>query len=649
MTSPSPVGGLSFRIAAILICMTCIFYMAVMKSFNKKRLRGRLFMVLLILTVFDCCTGIVSTIVGTSNASQDVRIVVTYICKFLYYLTHMAFTPILAIYMMMVCDVFHRLNKVSLFMFVLPFILLEIAVLSNPFTEYMFARYDGLDYARGRGIYIAYAISALYVLYSLFRMARDGLNMNGFQKVAVMYFFVLAFVGTIVQMIYPEIVCELLGEALGLMGIMIMIEKDDYRRDYRTRASNRAALIQDLKKYIAYGRHFSIICARIENAEIYRRIMGNDVYDLIMAGGADFLGSIDYRYEVYRTTGGTFFILCPETTDEDVDRILDVIQKRFDKGFDISTAYGKLNARVLCAKCPEELQEVDDILLLADTEIEGSDKVIIRGEDLSFMLRKVEVEKAIVRGLNGDSFKVMYQPVYIKDTGDVRAAEALLTLNDKLLGELDFDEFMKVSDETGFVEELEFRMVESVCKFIKEFEKKDVPINVIIVHIMSLQVLRTDLIDKVRNCIEKYNIWSARLIFSISDNIALQAQEVVKKIIDEFDGMGVKFSLSNHSTGFGGLDVDLVDRFIGISIDLKRHFENIDSDQAEIILQNRISMIRQLGKAVIVSGISTEKQYNLVQELQVDMMNGSYLSDRVTKEELVNRAGTKNESEGAGV
>lgn len=642
MMSQNPIGGLSFRIAAVLICITCIFYTTVMTSVNKKRLRGRLFLVLLILTILDCFLGIISDLVATSNACMEVKLKVTYVCKFLYYLTHMAFPPILSIYIMMVCDVFHILNRKALFVFLLPSIFLEIAVLSNPFTEIIFARADGVYYTRGYGVYIAYAIGFLYVLFCLFLLVRYWLSMNQIQKVAMFYFMTLAFTGTFVQMLFPSIVCELLGESLGLMGVMIMIEKDDYRKDYRTRANNRAALVHDLKTYIEYKRHFYIICVRIENADIYRRLVGNDAYDRILYQGAEYLMALDYRYETYRTTGGNYFVLCPEATKADMDRILDRVRMRIENGLHPYEGLTPVSVKVLCAKCPEQLQDVDDIMLLADTELEENDKLILRDDDLGFLLRKVEVEKAIVRGLNGDSFKVMYQPVYVKDTEQITSGEALLTLDDKYLGEIEFSEFMKVSDETGVIEELEIWMVESVCKFIKnEIDRKNLNINVIIIHIMSVQVLKADLIEKVRKCIEKYEIKSERLIFAISDTIAMQAQEVVKKVIDEFEEIGVRFALSNHSDGIVGLDADLVDRFAGVSINVSKHFDNEDSNQTDIILQNRISMLRQLGKMVIVGGIDTERHYKMIKEMPVDMIYGRYLARKVSKEELVERAGTR--------
>ena len=51
------IGGLSFRIAAILISITSIFYTAVMRKYTRKKLRSRLFLTLLSHTYYTQIKG----------------------------------------------------------------------------------------------------------------------------------------------------------------------------------------------------------------------------------------------------------------------------------------------------------------------------------------------------------------------------------------------------------------------------------------------------------------------------------------------------------------------------------------------------------------------------------------------------------------
>ena len=639
MGEANPIGALSFRTAALLICITCIFYTAVMKRGSNRRLRSRLFLTALFITLYDCLTGIMNTLIIDSDLSFNVKYALIYFNKLTYYATHFAFVPIFALYIILVCNVFHRYkNRFKMAIFFGPSFLLEIAVLTNPLTGFIIANNNTLDLPRGSGVYVAYAISAFYLLFCFYLLAKYWHSMNHLQKIALFYFLGLAVTGVIVQMVFSDIICELLAESLGLMGIMIMIEKDDYRLDYKTRVNNRIALMQDLKSSINVGKEFYAICVRIVNADIYRRLMGYEGYDIILTKVANFLKGIDYRYDVYRTTGGNFYLLCSDVSELTVDGIIDQIVRRFNQSFEVDGGATNVKAKIICVKSPDEFNDAYDILRLSETNIDDVERSVFRGKDLGFLLRNIDVEKAIINGMAGDAFRVLYHPIYYQKTMSVHSAEALLTLNDPTMGKIQFSEFMAIAQDTGVVDELEFRMIESVVQFISSgVIKSEMDINIFAIHIMSLQVLTQELVDKVRGYIQKYSVNPAMLRFIVSDTIATQAQDVLGYIIDEFNKIGVRFILLNHDSGFLGLDVSTIDKFDGVDIDVKRHLETADRYQGDITLKNRVNMISQLGKLVILSGIDSKEIYDRIKDVKAEFLLGEYLSPMVTKNELQNK------------
>ncbi len=636
MSDFHPAGGLSFRIAAAIICITCMFYSAVMRSFSKMRLRGRLFMLLLIITLIDCVTGIISDLTLASSASHGVKYVVVYICEYVYYCTHMMVAPIFWLYITVVCDIFYRIKKRNLILGFLPFILLELASLSNPLTGFTFYPGENLSMHRGSGVYIAYAISVLYLFLSLYLLARYWRTMSILQKVAMFYFMGLGIVGTFVQMFFTSIKSELICESLGLMGIMIMIERDEYRLDYKTRCNNRGALVIDMRSLLEFGRNFYVICVRVINSELYRRVIGYSNFDMVTGQIADFLLDIDREYDVYRTTGGQFFMICKEEDEKKIDLALHRISDRLSMSFDTSAGPTDIRAKVLCARCPEEFNSVNDILLLQDANIDDTEKMVLKGEDIGFLLRRIDVENAIVRSINNDTFKVLYQPVYDKDTLRIKSAEALLTLKDEQLGEVSFAEFMSVAEDTGFGEELEYRMIESVFRFIKSgVVKSNMNMSAMVIHIMSVKVINSNLVDRVKNYLAEYEVDPHIIIFDVSDVMAVQAPEELAYIIEEFEKIGIKFMLINSDSGFLGLNHTIIDKLDGIVINVRAVANGKgDNGQKEIILRNRIAMIRQLGKAAVLSGIDDKDSYDIIRDMAVNSILGDYLGKPVTKNEL---------------
>ena len=195
-------------------------------------------------------------------------------------------------------------------------------------------------------------------------------------------------------------------------------------------------------------------------------------------------------------------------------------------------------------------------------------------------------------------------------------------------------EFFKMLVDIGFKEiEIGFPAAsETEYEFARTLiEKNMIPDDV------TVQVLTQDLVDKVSACIKKYSIDPGMLRLSVSDTIATQAQDVLGYIIDEFNKIGIRFILFNLDSGFLGLDVTTIDKFDGINVDVKRHFDSVDIVQGEAILRNKVNMVSQLGKKVILSGIDSKELYESIKDVNADFVIGDYLSPVVTKNELQNK------------
>ena len=419
---------------------------------------------------------------------------------------------------------------------------------------------------------------------------------------------------------------------------MIMIERDDYALDYKSIAYNREAFIHDLKTYYNYNRAFYVISVIISNEDIYKRALGQSGFEEIMREIAEFLRDVGGKYEIYMTNDSSYYMICPDISAGRADEMVESIRSRFGKEFGSSNNSTNIDSTILRIKCPDEIQNPNDILLICESMHEENEKAVLESGDLDKLIRRIDVEKAIVRGIEGDSFKVMYRPIYDKKYGRIRAAEAQFVLKDLDLGEVEFLEYWSVAQESGFISELQYRMVESVIRFINTgVEHSGMETEGFIIHIMSIQVLTRELIEKVWEMVDSLQINPSLVIFDISDTIAVQAQDVLLQIIDEFSDMGIKFGLVNNDSGLFGLQHSVIEKFNCVTINVERHFASTDIEQSEMILRNRIAMIRQLGKQICLSEVNTEELYEKVRGLDADFIVGDYLSYKVTGNELQNK------------
>ncbi|MBQ3796476.1 MAG: EAL domain-containing protein [Butyrivibrio sp.] len=636
MMDPAIIDSMTYRFAAAIICITCLFYSTMMRK--RYRVRSRLFTMLVVITLVDSLTDVVSYFVVQSNLSDTFKWVVSYLCEVVYYFTHLGMMPILLFYIIVICGVKYKYQNYKKYFLRVPIYLLEILLLTNPFTQLFFTVEGEFDYARGWGTYIAYAISVYYLGLTLALIIKYWYTINGTKKMALFYFLSLGIGATIIQMIRPEIKCELLGEAIGLSGIMIMIEKDDDRTDVSSKAYNRMAFVQDMKSLFNLDRSFKVVCVKMENLEMYRKFYGSEVIDNALRQMTSFFMDDGDETDAYRTAYNTFFVLNTEKVGWDIKDAAKRIVKRFEKGWYINGTEIKLDCSVIIASCPDQFKTLNDIFLLESENFSESSNKIYEGKDLDFLIRKIEVEKAIGRGLSDKSFSVCYCPVYEKENYSIKLAEVRLRLHDRELGDLAPEEFMEVAENSGFIEELQILTIESVCRFLSSgVDKSDMQIDYVLVPVMSASLIKKELIGKIKDYIDHFKIDPSLIALVIKESYVIYAKDVFDSINQAVGKLGIRLYVSDYQAGFLGINTISSLDFEGVILDMKSFFGTINAESGDIVLANRTHMIKQLENKIILSGIDSYMYYEKIKDVNVDYVEGNFFSGEVSKNELQNK------------
>ena len=634
----SPFSSLSFRIAATIISLTCIFYTLLMH--RKSNARSRLFLVLLFIVFIDSIIGLLEHVaVGIPNA-YSLSFLLVYILEFTYYLTHFALPYIFFLYVVNVCFLNYRYSRKIFSILSVPFIFMELMLFSNPVTHLVF-KLNNFTVVRGIGIYIAYAISAVYLLFGIFILTKYWTVINQMKRMAMFYFISLSIVGIFIQMIFPEIKCELLCEAIGLMGLMIMIEKGDDKLDTTTIAYNRVALINDLNSFIDMHIPLKILCVRIDNSESYRRITGFDNFNLILEEIVVFLINIYEDCNVYKLGDANFFILCPRASDEDISVFAESIAERFEQGFISAGGTTTVATNILCANVPEQFNSPEDIMLLADVPLDlniSHSKNILKNEDIDFLIRNIGIEKAISSGINSGSFHVQYQPVYGKKCGCIKAMQALLRLNDSNLGDINYNEFMPIAERIGLSDTLEEKMIESIFRFVgTEISNENINIDFVLIHLMSVRVIHKRLVETIMGLKYKYNVDPSIIIFDIDDSILNFGNEHLTYVLNELYDAGFGLYLGNYDISNLGQNEEVLNKFMGVVLTAWKFLGNEYISQGHILLRTRTDMLDRLGKEVIITGVDDAECYHGIVDSCALYMSGKYLAPSLSKEEIIKK------------
>ncbi len=627
------IGSITFNLAALVISITCVLYTLMMRT--RIKLSNRLFISLIFIVIIDSLMGIFGEILLSSGLFHGIKLFCFHVTQYLYFITHFAIAPILSHYIIVSCGVSFRFSRKVRCLIALPFGLMEIMVLINPFTQIVYRVNEDFTFSRGVGVYIAYFVSAFYVLFSIVALFLYWNVFNGMKRFALAYFFVLVIVGTVVQMVFIKIRCELMCEAIGLLGLMVMFENDEDRIDISTWAYNRNAFLHDVGMYFRYNRHFYTICIRIQNGDVYRKIAGYEEYERVLFMVVKFLSGINSRYEVFRVSNDTFFLICPETDEIEASRVSKIVFDRFLREWVIGSSSYLLKACIIRAESPEQFGNIGYLLLLSDSAIEKETDRIYSKNDLDFLLRRADVENAVKRGIEENGFKVSYMPIYSKDGLIISGAESVLEFTDAELGYIDKTEFMPIAEETGLIEKLGWFNIEEAFYFLGGGITEEMGLEFVSINLSSVQIIKTDFSEKIRALLNKYGVNPKRVAFNIAESAVISDENIMKSVIKDLSEDGIRFGMDNYGSSFFSLQSASSTLFEGVVMNAETIYSAYHNEQKKIVLANRIRMVKEMGKHLLITHIDNLELMEFAKTINTDFYQGKYFSHAASKNEFI--------------
>ena len=265
--------------------------------------------------------------------------------------------------------------------------------------------------------------------------------------------------------------------------------------------------------------------------------------------------------------------------------------------------------------------------LLATAKANGDRSLQICDETVMMeMDRKRHVFDILKRELNvtSDQFLLNYQPIYSIKENKYMYMEALSRLQGTELGNISPAEFVPIAENKGLIEQLGNTAFEKVCKFIHD--NKDT-ISAVSVNFSVYQIVNPGVVDMVMNTLNKYGLSPKNIIMEITESIFMDNFEIAYKNMVSLASRGIRFYLDDFGTGYSNLANVIGLPFSTIKMD-RSFVLMIEHDERNFkLFSNLVSTFKEAGMNVLVEGVETQKQNELVIQAGADYIQG-YLYSR---------------------
>lgn len=626
--------GIAFMFCALILSLSCAVFFIVRKELQKTS--SFMFLTILLSIVISSIFNILSNSIEYLSQGLNEYYSLQYTTQLIFLLLHSLLAPMFCIYINMINKAELYRKKGALFAFLVPLAVVWALLLTNSITHAVFYYNTKADFVGGTFEPLIYAIGVGYALLSLHSMFMYKESVTRSSRIALYFCFSFAFLGIVVQMMNPEIKVELFTEAIAMLGVMMTIENEDALLDNSTSVYNRRAFVNDNKSLLAAKRNYAVIVINMTNFRFYQRLLSyNDMGDVLHVL-AKWLKTVNRRSTVYRVTPNNFALIVRYDHKQQVDGIVSLIAERFGESWHHRSNTLNLNAQIRVAYIPEEFNDTDMILELAEetTEIETTGVQIQRGEELALYSRRAQVELAIKNGLSRGSFEVYYQPIWNAEKDTIETAEALLRLKDPQLGFISPDEFIPIAEHNGLITDIGLFVFENVCKFLADERTKALGLHYIELNLSIFQLSSERTVFKFKEYMKKYNISPDQINLEITESTSLDHSNHLNGAIAEMQKTGFAFSLDDYGTGYSNLTYIINMDFMNIKSDKGLLWDADTNDNSKIMLTDTIKMMRRLGMNVIQEGVETKDQLDLVVDAGANLIQGYYFSKPVPADDF---------------
>ena len=624
---------IAFYTCGLLVCITILFFTLAQQHVGKPQ--NRIFITLVGLLTGNILSELLVSLAEPHRLDSNGAFLAMQAGQFLYFLLHSALCPLFFLYVHCVCGKSLR-QPWKRILYILPFVLTEVLVLLDPLLHWVYYYNAQRQFVRGWAETLIYIIAALYLIMSVLMLLFSWNALTKRRRLALIYCFFLVFGGILVQLFAMNVRCELFSEALAFIGVMIAVEGEGDRINTDTGLYNRNALRSDIRGLLHNHRILQLICIKVSNPEIIQRTTGSENLDVLSIMIGRYLQTLVPRHRIYCTSPETLLVLLPDADENAAASMSQEILRRFEEPWRGLESDVILQAVVMTAQAPGRIHSEDDAIYMADSPIPDKlSKQLLIGCDLDYLLRRAALRQAVNRGLEHGFFQVYYQPTYHLPTMRLHGAEALVRLQDTVLGQIYPDEFIPIAEQTGLIGEIDNLVLLDTCRFLRSGIPDIFGMDCINVNLSMVHCMQPGFDAVINRIVEESGIEKKRINFEITESIAASDYGRLGDIVSRLQEEGYQFSMDDYGTGYSNMHSFFSLEFDIVKIDKSILWGAQESTMGRILLENTIRMLRQMGRRILVEGVETREQVDLLRRLGVDYAQGYYFSKPLPREQFI--------------
>ncbi|HEX2634038.1 MAG TPA: EAL domain-containing protein [Bradyrhizobium sp.] len=390
------------------------------------------------------------------------------------------------------------------------------------------------------------------------------------------------------------------------------------RYDELTALPNRVNFRDEIERLLAFSnsaeRLSALLFVDLDQFKQVNDTLGHPCGDQLLCAVADRLRAMLRPEDFVARFGGDEFVVFQQNikSAEEAATLARRIVEHLSERYQVDNHLVEIGASVGIAMASPEIS-ADTLLKNADMALYRA-KADGRGTFCFFreeMAQTVEARRILEldlrKALAKEEFELFYQPLVNLKSGRIGTCEALLRWNHPVRGTVSPADIIPVAEDMGLIVDLGRWILRKACMECMKW-----PENVsVAVNFSPQQFHQRDVLSEVRYALEVSGLPAHRLEIEITESSLLRNTQLTHDVLSQLHTIGVRISLDDFGTGYSSLSY--LHNFPLEKVKIDRSFlEGIDTDRPLMLLRGVARLSTDLGMSVVVEGIETNEQLELI-------------------------------------
>ncbi|MCR5474833.1 MAG: GGDEF domain-containing phosphodiesterase [Lachnospiraceae bacterium] len=262
-------------------------------------------------------------------------------------------------------------------------------------------------------------------------------------------------------------------------------------------------------------------------------------------------------------------------------------------------------------------------------------------EQLMEETRKQErVESRMHEALENGEFHPYLQPKWDMAADTIYGAEALVRWVDKAGNVIPPGDFIPVFERNGFIEYVDFYMLEAICKYIREMIDEGREVYPVSINQSRYLLYDPNYIMKVQEIMLKYKVPKGLIELEITETVFFNEKERMLDVMRNLKEFNMNLSIDDFGSGYSSLNLLRDIPFDVLKIDRGFLDESAQSESGKWILRKIVEMAEGLNLKVICEGVETHEQVEMLLDIGCIYAQGFLYSRPIPIEEFMEKYNT---------